>query len=336
MKKEDIEKATQECGVENLPDVTNYCSTGSTLMDVAIANRYPGGIPIGRTVHVYGGTSTCKSVLCATILGYAQRSGMLAFYADTEHTFDPAFATIYGLDSSKEDVFKLGHPENLEDLFDDWIFDILDLKDKRNRIACVDSLTALPSIAETKKDMKEGTYGNRAKQINLGIRKYLQDMANTNTTLFYVDQTRDDIGSPYPKETVSGGRALEFYSSVRIYLKNDTVIKNSSDKVIGMWVWFRIDKNKVGPPLREGRFRILFDYGLDNICSNLYFLSEEMFGEKEGQKLTAKLNLFDKEMTIKAWIPYIEENNLEKKLEELVWERWQVAYRTEDRKARIW
>jgi hypothetical protein len=80
----------------------------------------------------------------------------------------------------------------------------------------------------------------------------------------------------------------------------------------------------------------MFDYGLDNISSNLYFISECVNGEKEGQKLTAKLDIFGKEKTVKSWVPFIEENNLEKDLEGLVWENWQKVYKSDDRKVRVW
>ena len=338
----------QECGVKELPPVVNYCSTGSTLLDYAISNKRDGGIPLGRIVHIFGGTGTCKSVMASTILGYAQRAGMLSYYGDLERTFDSKFATLYGLDynnlTNVEDFVEGNWPETLEAFFDEWLTKIIysdGIKkkklDTRSKIIVTDTVTVLPAKIEMEKKMDEQGFGAyRAKQLHLGFRKYLKAIVDSNTTLVVIDQTRDNVKSSFGGEIVPGGRALEFEASVRVYLKIDTIIKNSSDKVIGIWVNFRIDKNKVGPPLREGRFRILFDYGLDDISSNIYFLSEQIHGEKEGQKLTAKLSLFEEEKTLKSWIPYIEENNLEDKLKDEVWRVWQEVYKTEKRKERVW
>lgn len=340
---DEIEETSKSCVVKNLPAIVEWCSTGCTILDLAIANKLPGGVPVGRIVHAFGGGSTCKTVLATTILGYAQRSNKIAHFADVEHTLDAAFAEIYGLDCSDEKTFRLAYPSTLEELFDNYISNII-FKDKKkgkldtqSKVIAVDSLTALPSGVEQDGKMSDSTYGaTRAKQMSLGLRKYIFPLAESNTTLFCIDQTRDNIGKFGKPEVTSGGRALEYYSSVQIYLRHDSKIVNSSGKVIGIWVKFRIDKNKVGPPFREGRFRILFDYGLDDLSTNLYFLSEQQNGEKDAKKKSTKIKLFDEEHTLKSWIKYIEEGNLEEELRQEVWKEWQRIYKTEDRKVRKW
>lgn len=340
---DEIEKTSNSCIVKNLPAISEWCSTGCSVLDLAIANKLPGGIPVGRIVHAFGGGSTCKTVLAVTILGYAQRSNKIAHFADIEHTLDASFAEIYGLDCSNEKTFKLAYPSTLEELFDNYISSVVFKEKKKKKlntqfkVIAVDSITALPSGVEQDGKMEDATYGaTRAKQMSLGLRKYIFFLAESNTTLFCIDQTRDNIGQFGKKEVTSGGRALEFYSSVQIYLKHDCKIVNSSGKVIGVWIKFRIDKNKVGPPFREGRFRILFDHGLDNISSSLYFLSEQQNGEKDAKKKSTMIKLWNEEKKIVSWIRHIEDNNLEEDLQKEVWEVWKEIYKTEERKCRIW
>lgn len=336
---EEIKETTRSSKVKNLPAIRNWCSTGCTVLDLAIANKLPGGIPIGRIIHCYGGTSTCKSVLATTILGYAQRNKMLAYYDDVEQTLDPAFAELYGLDCSDDTTFTLSHSSTLEELFDTNIKSVV--FDKKlvsiQKVMAVDSITALPSKVELDADMEKGTFGlSRPKQLGIGLRKYNFPLACNNMTLFCIDQTRDNISGWGEKEVTSGGRALEFYSSVRIYLKTDTRIENTSGKAIGIWVKFIIKKNKVGIPFREGRFKIIFDYGLDNIWSNLYFLSEYQNGEANAKKKLTKVVFGEKEGKISTLVRYVEDNGLEEELVQEVERVWGILYKTEERKKRVW
>ena len=336
---EEIKKTVKGSQRKNLPSIQNWCSTGCTVLDLAIANKLPGGIPIGRIVQCYGAGSTCKSVLATTILGYAQRNKMLAYYDDVEQTLDPAFAELYGLDCSDTKTFILSHSETLEELFDTRIKEaVFDKKlTKIQKVMAIDSITALPTEVEVKTDMKKGTFGmTRAKQLGVGLRKYNHPLANNNMTLFCIDQTRDNVSGWGDKEITSGGRGLEFYSSVRIYLKNDTRIVNTSGKAIGIWVKFIIKKNKVGIPFREGRFKILFSHGLDDIASNLYLLSEYQNGEADARKLTTKIKFKDEEKKLSTWVRHVEENDLEEELVHEVERVWKVLYKAEERKQRRW
>jgi len=343
MKSKEVEEISKEIKTKILPGVTEWSSTGCTILDVAIANKFPGGIPVGRIIHAFGGTSTCKSVLAITICGFMQRNKKVIHYADTEHTLDSSFASIYGLNCEDEKLFNIGHPKTLEELFDEYIAGIIyDDKKKMKiniepKIIAVDSITALPAEVELKEAMKDGTYGTmRARQMSKGLRKYIYALAESNTNLLCIDQTRDNIGSSFAGEVTSGGRALAYYASVQIYLKMDTKIVNSKGKVIGNWVKFRINKNKVAPPLREGRFRILYDYGLDDITTNLYFLNECQNGPQAAKNKTTKIQYLDQESKMSTAINYIEDNNLEEELQREVWEVWQEQYETEERKKRIW
>jgi len=346
--KSEIEETSKTASkVVGLPAVEEWCQTGSTVLDLALANIFPGGIPIGRIIQFYGGMSTCKSVLSSSILGYAQRSGKGAYYGDIEHTLDPRFAGFYGLDFNKlsnindfeEDTF----PSTIEEFFDVWLSNIIYKDDKHTKlnkkpkVIVTDTITALPAKIESDKKMDEQGYGAyRAKQLSLGYRKYLQDISYSNTTLVIIDQTRDKFGSAFGGESVPGGRAPEYYPSVRVYLKHDGKVINSSKKVIGIWTKFKVSKNKVAPPFREGRFKILFDYGLDDIATNLFFISQEQNGIDKAKKAKTPINLFGDEYTLKTWIKYVEEGNLEDNLREEVWKLWQKVYETQPRKVRKW
>ena len=363
---DEVKAAIKDCDtVLDLPGVSTWIPTGSTVLDIAIANRYPGGIPVGRIMHIFGGTGTCKTVMAATCMGYAQRMGIETHYMDVEHMLAADFILdACGLDLAK--VNSIGYPESIEDLFDNWITNVIypngrpkkskeekkkmskadkveekkktkKAMNKEDKIIVIDSVSALASKFELDHKMDEQGFGAyRAKQLSLAYRKYIKELAESNTTVFLIDQARDNMGSSFGGETCSGGRAKEYYASVSFHLKKFMAVKNPNGSVIGVWTRFKNQKNNVGPPFRESYFRIMFDYGMDDIVSNLRFLSECQDGPKASWKVMQKIKFNGQERTRKSWLKHIEEGNLEEKLREAVWAAWQDLYKTENRKKRVW
>lgn len=339
---DDIKKALdatrEDCGeVNNLPAVTEWCSTGCTILDLAISGKLDGGIPVGRMTQVYGGFSTCKTVLGMTILGSAQRAGKLAFFADVERTFDPDFAKMYGLNPDKD--FFIDYPRTIEDLFDVYIPFVLakSKEEKKQAVIVVDCLTATTTQVEMETEMAKGSYNmSRPKQIGIGIRKRLGEIGDSQATLFIIDQSRQNVTGFGVKEITSGGEAVGFYSSVRLHLKKDSKVENAKGITTGFWVGFDVIKNKVSIPYREAEFKIQFDYGMDDIETNLFFLSKIQNGVAKAEKKLTTIKLFGDEKKLSTWVSHIEDNNLEDELRKEVFNVWTEFYKPEPRKPRKW
>lgn len=301
---------------EGLPPCRYYYSTGSTLLDLAISGRHPGGVGSGRITQIYGDNSTAKTLMLQEILGSAQRAGALVVFEDAEHTLDFDRAErLFGLRTgawgnpetqaewlgkSIKDVleahavadqtdggvppFVYRTPSYIEQLYDEEIGELL------KRIATpvavgVDSFSALPSQVELEANLADNTYGtSRAKMFSAAFRKYVHPMAERDLTVVGIDQTREKIGVAFgDKDAVSGGKAINFYASTRIKLAYTGKIKNRHDQAIGIRVKASIKKNKIWRPFCEAPIRILFDYGVDDIRANLEWLKEQ---KADGIRLT--------------------------------------------------
>jgi len=316
--------------VLDLPSVTQYLSTGCTILDLAIAGTLPGGFPVGRISHIYGPESASKSVLAMEPLGSAQRQGGIAWYIDAEGTFDEQRALLYGIDVEKLEYISsmnLSDDLTIEYLFDDLLPGMEERAEKAGGPCAVsiDSLSAIPSQTESDEGIGEATYGtSRAKMLSKGFRKHIWTLSKTGLTMLFVDQVRQNVGVSFGKKYVfSGGEALKFYASVRVLLSVVTKIKNKDGKTIGVEIGFSVDKNKIAPPFREGHFLLLFDYGIDDIATNIKWLREN-----------------DPEMPSKGWyefngkrfrsmpdfVAYIEDNDLEEELIKRVHHVWNDIY----------
>ena len=325
--------------------ISGWISTGCTLLDLAITGGLPGGIPCGRITQIFGAQSTCKSVIATSLLGYAQRHGMICHYVDTEGTFDPNYALKFGLDARKKDTFFVTSvddcPENIESLFDDYIKGVIESK-KANvpGLIVVDTLTALPSKVGIETRLDESSYRmQRAVMIGEGLRNYRKPLAKNNIALVILDQTRTKVGVLFGnKETTSGGRGPDFYSTVRIFLEPDRPVKTKredKDVVIGVWSYYTVVKNKGAAPYGEGSFRVIFNYGMDDIATNLQFLKVLQVGIKKSENVSELVEFNGQKLKSQSMIKYVEENNLDKELQKVVVDKWTEIYRPpSDRKPR--
>ena len=359
-----------------------FLSTGSTLLDLSVSDRHPGGVGSGRVVQVIGDNSTAKSVVLKEILGSAQRLGGHAIELDAEYTPDFARAGLFGLDVGdwKDEVthaenidkplceavkvcpsYTYRNPSNLEQLFDHEIGPALMLTeglvpdgvDKKTsevrtkeadfsiRVPLaigVDTFTALASSAEERRDLDVGSYNmERAKTMSGGFRKWIKHVGRTDSTIIAVDHIRSAVGVTFgPQWTTSGGKAMQQYASTRIFLAHAGTIKNKLDHEIGIWVRAKCVKNKIAPPFREVRFAVLFDYGVDDVRSNLAWLHEQ---KTIPSKLTINGAWYSwgdgrlgcgEETAIRA----IEDNDLEKELEQEVVRVWRILYAPPARKVK--
>jgi len=268
--------------IKRIPPVSDYLSTGCTLLDLAISDTYPGGFGAGRINHLWGTESSSKSVLVAEILGAAQRKGGKATLIETEGTFDESRAEdLFGVDTRK---LKYISPEkgniktelSIEYLFDELLTKMEDeaAKTKAPCVGAVDSLSAIPSMPEIERGMGEATYGtDRAQALSRGFRKHVWRMNRSGLGMVFVDQSRDKIAG-FGGKTFSGGNALRFFASTRVMTQVVKTLINKHKKPIGIRVKAKIEKNKIAPPYREIEFIIRFDYGIDDIATNLDWLKQ--------------------------------------------------------------
>jgi len=340
-----LKKASQLISRDEGP-VRFWLSTGCTVLDLAIANRLPGGFPGGRISHIYGEEATAKTVLLMEPLGAVQRLGGKAYFEDAEQTFDARWATLFGI-TTDGDNWEYRVPESIEEFFDTHIAEILSLRspDDSPGVVGLDSLSALPSTVEVKEKLEDATYGtSRARQLSTAFRKYISPLNRKNLSVIFVDQARVDVGVVFgQKLTTSGGKALRFYASTRVRVDVKEPIKNARDRDVGVVIRFKVEKNKVAPPFRTGDFRLLWDYGIDDTGTNLCFLRENLPTEIAPDKESGAPGVRRKQWVFRdrrfrsldEGTTYIEDNNLEKVLQEEVHRVWKELYAPVVRKLKV-
>lgn len=282
IKKQFGDGAIMSLGAQHASKTYSVIPTGALSLDAALGI---GGLPRGRVVEIFGPESSGKSTLALHVVANAQKSGGLAAYIDAEHAIDPAYAAKIGV--SLNDLL-ISQPDSGEEALN-----IAETLARSNAVdvIVIDSVAALVPKSELEGEIGDSFMGLQARMMSQALRKLTAALSRSNTCAIFINQIREKIGVVYGNpEVTTGGRALKFYSSIRLDIRRTGSIKGPDNSEVGNRTRVKVVKNKMAPPFCIAEFDILFDEGISRTGSVIDLGIEFEIIDKKGAWFTYKSN----------------------------------------------